>query len=201
MYIDIKHGNYLLLNKAKITLTCVYLLEQLIEGVDISDLNDLASLSALSTLQRKGYINTKLKVTDAGNKLYLSLTDDIQVVKKIKIKDDKFEEWWETYPSTDDFKYKGKKFPGTQSKKVKKEECLILFNKLLHGGLDADKIISATKYHFDNAKSLSLRKGTNQLSYIANSERYLREKMFEPFIGKVVKDEQQQENKDLTVEL
>lgn len=179
----------------------MYLLEQLIEGNDISALDDLSSLSAIATLQRKGYLDIKLNVTDAGHKLYGSLKKEIEVVKRVKIKDDKFEEWWETYPATDDFEYKGKKFSGTQSKKVKKEECVVLFNKLVHGGLDADKIISATKYHFDNAKSLSLRKGTNQLSYIANSERYLREKMFEPFIGKVIKDDQQQENKDLTVEL
>lgn len=172
----------------------MYLLEQLIEKEDVSALDDIASLSAIATLQRKGYVNTKLEVTDAGNKLYLSLSEHIEVIKREKIKDDKFEEWWDCYPATDAFEYKGKEFKGTQKKNIKKDECKVLFNKLIHSGLDADKIISATKYHIDSAKSLSLRKGTNQLSFVYNSERYLREKMFEPFIGKVIKDDTPKSN-------
>lgn len=189
MHIDINQGNYLLLNKAKITLNCVYLLEQLIEGKDISPLNDISSLGAIATLQRKGYLDIKLNVTDAGNKLYLSLNDDIQVIKREKVKDSKFEEWWECFPNSDFFEYKGKTFKGTQKKNIKKEDCLLLFNKLVHSGLDADKIINATKFCIETAKSLSLRKGTNQLSFIPNAERFLREKYFEPFLNKVVKEE------------
>lgn len=189
MYIDIKQGNFLSLNKQKITLTCVYLLEQLIEGKDIGGLDDLASLSALSTLQRKGFVNTKGEVTDLGNKLYLSLASDIQVVKREKIKDDKFEEWWSNFPSGDGFEYKGREFKGTRKLTIKKEDCRVLFEKLVHSGTDADKIINATKTHIETAKSLSLRKGSNQLSFIMASERYLRERCFEPFLGKVVKEE------------
>lgn len=184
LYINISQGNYLALQKAKVTLNCLYILENAIEGKDITALDDMNSLSAIATLQRKGYLSTKLEHTDKGKMLYDSIATEVVIQKKEKIKDDKFNEWWEVYPSTDDFEYNGKHFKGTQKKNIKKEECLVLFNKLIHGGLDPDKIISATKYHINSAKSLSLRKGTNQLSYIANSERYLREKMFEPFIGK-----------------
>lgn len=185
MRLDISQGHFQNLNKAGLTLNSIYLLEQIINQVDISGLDDRHSLSALQTLQRKGYVDIKMEVTQTGLELYQSLGTEILVTKKIKKQDDKFEEWWNIYPSTDDFEINGRHFKGSQKKNIKKDECLVLFNKLINSGFTADDIIRATKYNIDNAKSLSLRKGTNQLSFITNSERYLREKCFEPFILKV----------------
>lgn len=185
MRLDISQGHFQNLNKAGLTLNSIYLLEQIINQADISGLDDRHSLSALQTLQRKGYVDIKMQVSQTGLELYQSLDTEILVTKKIKKQDDKFEEWWNVYPATDDFEINGRHFKGSQKKNIKKDECLVLFNKLINSGFTPDDIINATKYNIDNAKNLSLRKGTNQLSFITNSERYLREKCFEPFISKV----------------
>ena len=144
------------------------------------DENHPKTKALLSLMERKELI-IESKITVKGEELLNNLDQFGEIlIKEVKI--DKFSEWWAIYPSTDGFVLDGRKFEGSQSKRIKKDVCKKTFNKLINSGLDADDIINATKYHIEQAKKLSLKKGSSQLSYIGNSERYLREAMFEPYI-------------------
>ena len=135
--------------------------------------------SLLSLLNRKQLITDK-GLTLLGN----SLLEDIDMEYiPLKKQPDKFEEWWKIYPASDGFTKDGRSFMGSQSKRIKKDLCKVKFTKLINSGYEAEDIIKATEHHIDQAKKISLVKNSNQLSFIANSERYLREEMFEPYIG------------------
>lgn len=167
------------LTTSKIPLEAIYLLELITEGGEVP----LYSLKYLQWLERKAYINRDWKITEYGTELYKSMFNEgIVKTKRVVKKDDDFDKWWSVYPATDNFSLNGRDFPGTQSKKLHKEECRKMFNVILNEGLTADDIISATQYIVDNAKQTSIKKNENQMSYIANSERFLRERKFAPFV-------------------
>ena len=133
----------------------------------------------LSLMERKELI-IEGTITVKGEELLNNIEQLGEISKIAKV--NKFDEWWSVYPATDSFTMDGRKFEGTQSKRIKKDVCKKAFNKLINSGLEADDIINATKYHIEQAKKQSLKKGTSQLSYIGNSARYLAEEMFRPFI-------------------
>lgn len=144
------------------------------------------------TLIRKGLITVEGEITEEGKKVYGILSSSSGEVvaeykkekkeKVEKVKSD-FDRWWDTYPSTDNFVYKNKQFKGSRSMKVKKADCMNKFREIIaEGKWKADDIIAGTFNHMEIAKEDSYRRGENKLSYIANSERYLRERMFEGFI-------------------
>lgn len=135
--------------------------------------------SILSLLERKQLIVDN-KLTVLGQDLLNNLVLE-EILPKFK-KSNKFEDWWRAYPATDSFNLDGRSFLGSQSKRIKKDLCKVQFNKLVNEGFLAEDIIEATKYHIDQAKKLSLKKGTSQLTFVPNSERYLRESLFEPYI-------------------
>lgn len=176
---------YIKILDAGYSLDVLYLLKLIKEGVDITEAILHPRVDAINQmLLRKQLVTDDNKVTMSGEDLLGYLEEDDTstkgIVKRLKTND--FEKWWVTYPSTNMFTYKTKTFKGTQNKRIKKIECRQLFNKYLNEGFTADDIINATEYHFEVAKDVSFKKGENQLSFIANSERYLREKMFEPYI-------------------
>lgn len=145
------------------------------------------------TLIRKGYLTEGGEITESGEKIYKALIsserEEVVVYKREKKEKKektltKFDEWWKVYPATDNFVYKNKQFKGSQSKKVKKEMCMAKFKEIVEEGIyTADEVIAATFNHISLAKEESYRKGSNQVSFIANSERYLRERMFEGYLG------------------
>lgn len=176
-------GHFDSLLKQKIPLECIFLLEMLVNERDV---DNEPYLSYLQRLQRKGYIDGKQQLTEYGTALYKSLFENVVAVKPKRaiVKDDLFEVWWsECYPSTNDFTIEGRHFQGTQRKNIKREDCKRLFAALCNSFAPED-ILEATKYHIQTAKEISLKKRQNQLDYIPNSERYLREKYFEPYISK-----------------
>lgn len=171
-----------------ITLDHLFLLEYFNDCGNLQEPN-----SKLETLRvgliRKGYLLPNNDVTKEGLSL-LNCKDIKEGVKKSKtvykdnrsqIKSD-FQRWWECYPSTDYFEYLGKEFLGSQSKRRDEAECMKHFDNLIANGLTADIIIKATEKHFEIARRSSFEKGENQLTYITNSERYLRTKAFSPYI-------------------
>lgn len=166
----------------KIPLDCIYLLEMINNGENI---DSEEFLSFLQRLQRKGYIDVHLKMTKYGEELYKSLFEEIVAVKVKKAveKNDDFEKWWSIYPATNDFEINGKHFQGSQKKNIRKDECKKLFT-ILCNSFKAEDIIVATEYHINTAKEISYKKRENQLTYITNSERYLRERYFEAYIEK-----------------
>lgn len=189
-------GNFQSLLKQKIPLDCIYLLEMINNGEE-TDSEEF--LPFLQRLQRKGYIDVHLKMTKHGEELYKSLFEEKVYVKPKKAeKNSDFERWWAIYPATNDFEINNKHFQGSQKKNIKKDQCATLFN-ILCNSFTAEDIIRATEYHIFTAKQISYKKGENQLTYIPNSERYLREKYFEGYIDKYKKLGKKQENKDFEI--
>jgi len=162
---------------------------QFIKDEEELDESHMKTSSILSLLSRKQLVNEG-KLTVLGQELLDSLDlDELAPIKQKAIS--KFDEWWKIYPGTDAFVYEGQTFSGTQSKRTKKDLCKSHFKKAVNNGISEEDIINATKFHVEQAKKLSLKKG-NQLSFIANSERYLRESMYEPYIElskNVIKEE------------
>lgn len=176
---------YIKVLDAGYSLDILYLLKLLKEGVNISKEILHPKIGAIhQMLLRKALATEENKITVDGEDLLAYLEEDGEKVKEIvkRVKAEGFDKWWTTYPATNMFLYKGKTFPGTQSKRIKKDDCKKLFQKIVNEGIPSEDIIGATEYHFQVAKDLSWKEGKNQISYIGNSERYLREKMFEPFI-------------------
>jgi len=153
---------------------------QFIKEQEELDEEHLKTQSILSLLERKQLINEN-KLTLLGEELLNSLELEELVSVKAPKKIEFFDEWWGIYPASDSFTYNGQTFAGTQSKRVKKDLCKAHFKKAVNNGISEQDIIAATTYHIEQAKKLSIKKG-NQLSFIANSERYLRESMYEPYI-------------------
>jgi hypothetical protein len=171
--------------KQKLPLDCIYLLEMINNGEEI---DSEEFLPLLQRLQRKGYISAHLKMTEYGNKLYNSLFEEIVFIKPKQTiaKNDKFSDWWTIFPATNDFEINGKHFQGSQKKNIKREECHNIFN-ILCNSFSPDDIIAGTNYHIQTAKEISFKKKENQLTYIPNSLRYLKEKYFEGYIEKAKK--------------
>ena len=110
------------------------------------------------------------KVISVGDKL----TEDIKVNDII---------WWETYPGTDKFEYKGKSFSATRALRANKDECRTKFNKiLLEGDYTSEQLVEALKYDVQSKKENSISTGTNKLSFMQNSLTYLNQRSYEPFI-------------------
>lgn len=177
--------HFQILCKLKLPVDCIFLLEMIKNEEDVSNEE---YLPILQRLQRKGYIDVKGILTSYGNALYNSMwedvTEEIIVTKRrIRVEGDKFEQWWDVYPATNDFEMNGKHFQGTQKKNTGKEEARKLFEAVTLS-IPPDDVIKATEYHINMAKEISFKKKENQLTYIPNACRYLREKYFEPYISK-----------------
>ena len=183
-------AHYSSLCKHKIPLDAIFILEMIKEELPI-DNEDF--MSTLQKLQRKGYVDMKGILTSYGEELYQSfhnpVSEEIKVKKRIITPGDKFEQWWEVYPASNYFTINNREFQGTQNKRIKKEECRKLFNVLCSSEYNSDEVIKATAFHIKTAMELSFKTKQNQLSYIPNSERYLREKYFAPYIDKIKKQE------------
>jgi len=172
----------------------------LLEGIDKGTCNSSTNELLFQALERKAFIFNGA-LTQNGKDFLLSLEEDTKFnvssikneIKAIKEKNRiDFDKWWhEIFPSTDNFEWKGKKFSGSRSLRIKKEVCKKYFQEMVKSGeFSADDINSGTENHVRNAMDQSLRSGENKVSYIANAERYLRERMFAPYIKLSVKKEE-----------
>jgi len=202
MNLKITPWHYEELIKQGYTLDCIFLLK-LIEGdVDITELcNDNVKISTLYLfLVRKGLVTTlDGKITTTGYEL-LKFIDSRSKGKIVKRQPDVvgFEEWWKSYPGTDMFLHKNKKFVGSRSLRQNKEECLLRFDKiLLEGEYTAKDLIDALLLDVHQKKENSVKLGVNKLTYMQNSLTYLNQRSFEPYIELVkqgVKMEETPEN-------
>lgn len=181
---------YIELNNAGYPLDIVYILTEIVKGVNPPEkfANNKRLIGLYKMLIRKQLINADNSLTEQGKEL-LSYLDNKPKPSP------HFDTWWSTYPATNVFKHKGRTFTGTQNKRRKKDECRALFNKLVAEGFDPIEIIEATRYQFEMARELSFKGGKNEISFIANSERYLRNKDFAPYI-EIYKDKVTVDNDD-----
>ena len=176
---------YVQILDAGYTLDILYILKLIRDNVDMSGVLDHPKISAIQQmLLRKSLLSSENKVTLSGEDLLRMIEEDnekpLNIIKRVTSSD--FDKWWLTYMPSNMFVYKGKTFSGTQSKRIKKDDCKKAFAKILNEGISAEDITGATEYHFQVAKELSYKHGKNEISYIPNSLRYLSERMFQPYV-------------------
>lgn len=187
MKIQINPSHFKELIKRGYSLDSIYLLELINEDSDISSLYE--SSKKIKTLYteiiRKGLISDKEdKLTTIGNELlnFLNTEGEAKIVKH-KPSVTEFEEWWQAFPGTDTFTYKGKRFIGSRGLRRDKSDCQVKFEKILiEGDYTARELIDGLIYDVNQKKESSYKTGTNKLSYMQNSATYLNQRSYEPFI-------------------
>lgn len=186
MIIKLTKEHFEELLKKGFTLDHIFFLMLIKEGHDVSPLiEDNIRLEGLSlALIRKGAITDTFRITLLGQELLDFMSTKIakaMVKKKPSSKD--FDAWWEAYPSTDHFEYKGRVFTGSRGMRVQKEKCRLKFNAILNEGVyTAKQIIDATNYIVTLKKESSLLKKSNELTYLQNSYTFINDGHYVPFI-------------------
>ena len=178
--------------KKSYSLDLIFLLKLIEEQFDIQPLctNSMKVAALHQTLIRKGLItDTEDKLTTLSIELlqFIKSEESTKIVKK-KPATTEFEEWWKAYPGTDNFTHKGKKFVGSRTLRSNRDECRLRFDKiLLEGEYTAADLIAALEFDVLQKKENSVKTGTNRLSYMQSSARYLNQRSYEPFI-ELIKD-------------
>lgn len=157
------------------------------EQLDLLPLmTESAKITALvQSLYRKGLITEDgSKITTMGTELLVFMdSKEPRKIEKKKVNNSSFEEWWKAFPGTDTFEHGGKKFVGSRSLRVGKDDCRLKFDKiLLEGDHTANDMIDALKFDVLQKKEMSVKTGVNKLSFMQNSLTYLNQRSYEPFI-------------------
>ena len=186
MKLNVTLSHFEELVKKTYSLDMVFLLKLVEEEADLSELcNESARVCALvQSLVRKGLVTEEHKLTLQGEEIlkFIETEGEAKIVKK-KAPDTDFEEWWKTYPGTDTFAHKGKKFTGSRSLRQNKDECRLRFDKiLLEGEYTLQDMVAALQFDVDQKKENSVKTGVNRLTYMQNSLTYLNQRSFEPYI-------------------
>lgn len=187
MNLEINLHHFEELIKKGYSLDIIFLLLLIEKNIDITEIvNNSAKISAIyQSLVRKGLITDHdEKLTIMGKELisFIKTKGEEKIVKK-KTSLTEFETWWKTFPGTDTFTHKGRKFTGSRSLRQNKEDCKVKFNKiLLEGDYTAKQLTDALQYDVEQKKEASIKQGTNKLTYMQNSLTYLNQRSYEPFI-------------------
>lgn len=182
-------------------LDVIFLLKLIDEQFDVSPLCDgsMKVASVYHSLIRKGLITPDdEKLTLVGKDLleFMNTKTTGKIIRRKPATTD-FEEWWKTYPGTDSFEYKGKKFTGTRALRLYKDDCRLKFDKIiLEGEYTAQQLIAALNYEILQKKEASISTNSNRLTFMQGSSVYLNQRSFEPFIelintGETVKESAQ----------
>jgi hypothetical protein len=156
------------------------------EGHDVASLyKDNIKLEAmLQSLERKVLLSEDYKLTPIGQELldFMATKIAVPIVKK-KASTQEFDSWWEAFPSTDHFEFQGRIFTGSRGMRVQKEKCKLKFNSIINEGIyTAKQIIEATKLVVLLKKNASIKKRSNELTYLQNSYTFLDKDHYVPFI-------------------
>ena len=159
MKLTIHPEKFIEIIKKSYSLDIIYLLKLIEQNYDISELcKENVKINVLyNTLIRKGLITeTEDKLTILGTELLEFIESKSSTkFKKKKFENDGFDSWWESYPGTDKFEYKGKSFPATRALRANKDECRTKFNKiLLEGDYTSEQLVDALKYDVQSKKCL-----------------------------------------------
>lgn len=180
--IKLHPGQFEEITKKGYNLDIIFLLKMVEGEYDFISTNPKI-LQLITTMERKGLVsNGKLTLDGQDLLAYLCSSETTKLTKKKKV-DEPFERWWKTFPGTDTFEYKGKKFKGTRALKVKKDDCKTKINKILNEGeYTIDDLIGALKLEVEQKKEDSYKTGQNKIKYMHNSLTYLIQMDYEPFI-------------------
>lgn len=143
----------------------------------------------MHSLYRKGVVTEDRFVTLLGKGLieFINTGDDgneeIIPFSKPKMLGNEFDDWWKAYPGTDTFVYKNKRFTGSRSLRVKKEDCKAKLNKIIQeGAYTMQELIAALEFEVTQKKEASVKTATNKLSFMQNTLTYLNQRTFESFV-------------------
>jgi hypothetical protein len=186
MKLDLTADHYIELIKKSYSLDQIYLLNLISEEFDVSPLiEESKKVKAIySSLIRKGMISEDEKLTTLGLDLieFVSKKTNKKFIKKKAERSD-FDDWWDVYPTTDHFVMGTKTFKGTRALRINTEKCRLVFNQIINEGkYTKDDLIRALEYEIKMRKSNSLRKNSNELSWMKSSEPYLNQKAFDAFV-------------------
>lgn len=186
MMIKLTKEHFQELIKKGLSLDYVFLMMLIKEGHDIPTLvRDNIKLEGMhQTLIRKALITEENKLTISGHELLDFMSSKISTtIVRNKPSTKEFDDWWDCFPSTDNFEYKGRIFTGSRGMRVQKEKCKLKFNSIINEGIyTAKDIIDATKYVVYLKKENSFKKKSNELTYLQNSFTFLDKEHFIPFI-------------------
>jgi len=99
--------------------------------------------------------------------------------------DDKgFSLFWDAYPSSANFKYKGMTFNSPRVLRSNKQVCQNLYMKAFHENpeLTPEMLLKAIQKQVLLAKKESVEKGVNQLAFLPGIEVYIRQARYEAFV-------------------
>lgn len=186
MKLDITDFHFIELQKKGYTIDIVLMLSWINKGLSIEHIiKESEKIKNIHvSMIRKGLITKEEKITKLGLEIldFISKKTNKTFIK-LKIESSDFDEWWNIFPTTDIFTYKGKNFEGTRSLRTGKEKARLLFNKMIiDGKYTKEEIINATLYDIELKKHNSYIKGSNQLTFLQNSATYLYNESFESFI-------------------
>lgn len=187
MKFKISQTHFEQLLKQSYSLDHIYLLKLVEANVDIQPMieGSMKIAGLYQSLVRKGLIsNVTLSITQTGRELLTYADSEIkEPIKRVKQKSSDFDNWWNVFPLTDNFEYKGKKFTGSRGLRRSREDCRIKFNKILaEGDYNAQQITDATSLDIFLKKEASVKTGDNKLTFLQNSLTYLTQRSYEPFI-------------------
>lgn len=167
-------------------LDVIFILKATEEAIDLAPLCERNNkiLALKTTAIRKGLITEDDKLTIMGNELLQFIgKPSTAKINKRKPDNDGFTKWWNTFPATDTFSYKGRKFVGSRSLRQAKDVCRTLFDKiLLEGDYTTEQLIQALLLEIEQKMENSIKTGNNKLSFMQNSATYLRQRTFESYI-------------------
>ncbi len=174
------------LEKRGYNLDHIFLLMLVKEGHDKASLiGDSIKIDALyQSLIRKGLITDRNTISLIGQELLDFMNTKIaKTIVKKKSSTKEFDDWWEAFPSTDHFEYKGRVFTGSRGMRVQKEKCKLKFNAILNEGVyTAKQLIDALNYVVTLKKESSLKKKSNELTYLQNSYTFINDGHYVPFV-------------------
>lgn len=162
------------------------------QEIDVFSIENVKIKGIIKMLEVKGLISGN-KTTIQGKELitFVNTKQPSKLIKK-KIPNEQFDEFWLAFPGTDTFEHKGRKFVGSRSLRTSKDECKLLFNKIIgEGEYTAIQLVEALKYDVLQKKEQSYKQGANKLTFMQNSATYLRQRSWEPFI-ELIKDNKQE---------
>lgn len=176
-------NRWLELQKKGYSLDIIYLLSN-IENYNDKDANNPKIPIIVQSLIRKGLLTSEHKITLEGKELLAfveSKEENVKLVKKKK--EDEFDKWWEAYPRSDNFEYKGKTFDGGRGIRVGKENCKIKIKAILNEGkYTIDDLIRALEFEIFQKKEKSYKENKNHMSFMQNSLTYLNQGTYMNFI-------------------
>jgi len=174
---------FTLIREADLDINCVFLLEAIARNIGFSPPNNRILDRWKQTLTRKQFLTREGTVSTKGAALLAQLGAAVPGISTYRPTADLFKVWWNSYPPTATFTHKGVTFTSTQVKRIKEKLCREHWNEiLLEGEYTAEQIIQGTVNHIAMAMEESVKEKKNRVHFIFNSERYIRERCFAPYI-------------------